>query len=129
MPTASNAKQHIYQRMLMKVTDYRSLAALECLGGQEREWLKELALQADLLHGIPRAIVTPEITDDDVTFLNRQARYYLSVAQPGWVNHRFFKLMIYQLFILISSQRRSELQWPGPSLDEEERRMIGPESD
>lgn len=127
MSSLITAKQHIYQRMVMKITDYRALASVEALSTEDRDWLKDLAMQADLLHGIPWAITCPDITGEDVVFLNRHARHYLSSSRRDQPNYHFFKLMIYQLFTLVATQRRSELQWPGPTLDEEERRMLEPD--
>ncbi|MHB1421679.1 MAG: hypothetical protein ACYC3I_00505, partial [Gemmataceae bacterium] len=129
MSSTITGKQHIYSWMLMKVAGFRSLASLDIFTSDDKEWLKDLALEADLLHGIPYAIIYPDITDRDVDFLNRHARYYLSNARSDQPNYRFFKLMIYQLFELVASQRQADLQWPGPVLNDEERRMLDLESE
>lgn len=128
MSATITGKQHIYAWMLMKIADFRSLASLDTLTSDNKEQLKDFALQADLLHGIPWAITSPDITDKDVAFLNRHARYYLSNARSDQPNYRFFKLMIYQLFRLVASQRQTDLEWPGPALNNEEHRMLDLES-
>lgn len=119
------AKQHIYQRLLMKVTDYRGLGSLEVVSDEAKFMLRELALQADFLHGIPRAIISAEVNDLDVDFLNRNARYYLASANPDWVNYQLFKVLIYQLYALVATQYLSSLTWDGPKLTNDERRIIG----
>lgn len=124
MSSTITGKQHLYRWMLMKVVDFRRLGSFDTSISAHKELLKDLALQADLLHGIPQAIISPEITDKDVNFLNRHARYYLSNARSEAPNYRFFKLMIYQLFGLVASQRQADLQWSGPILNDEERRML-----
>jgi len=115
--------------MLMKITDYRGIASLDSLTNEDKEWLKDLVLQAELLHGIPPAIVYNDITDKDVLFLNRHARYYLTNARSNQPNYRFFKLMIHQLFTLVASQRASDLEWPGPVLNDEECQMLDSNSE
>ena len=129
MSSTITGKQHIYSWMLMKVADFRGLASFDPSIRGAKERLKDLALQADLLHGIPYAIVCPDITEKDVSFLNYHARHYLSHARSEAPNYRFFKLMIYQLFRLVASQRQSELEWPGPALNDEEHRMLDLESE
>jgi hypothetical protein len=123
------AKQHIYQRMLLKVADYRALGNLDSTLGIDKDWLTDLACQADLLHGIPRAITCPDITDDDVIFLNRHAHHYLSTARSDRPNYRFFKLMIHQLFVLVAATRAHDLRWSGPNLDKDERLMLNLDSE
>lgn len=129
MSATITAKQHIYAWMLMKIADFRSLASLDALTNDNKEQLKDFALQADLFQGIPWAITSPDITDQDVAFLNRHARSYLSNARSDRPNYRFFKLMIYQLFRLVASQRQSDFEWPGPVLNDEEHRILNLESE
>lgn len=124
MSSTITGKQHLYTWMLSKIADFRGLATIETATSHVRQRLKDLALQADLLHNIPWTITSPDITEKDVSFLNSSARYYLSHARCDDPNHRFFKLMIYQLFRLVASQRQSELEWSGPVLDDEERKML-----
>jgi hypothetical protein len=119
-----SAKQHLYQRMLMKVTDYRGLASLEVLTTEDKEWLKELAFQADLLHGIPWGVTHPDFRQEDFDFLNRHARYYISAAPKNGSNYRFFKLMIHQLFELVPQEAKSQLQWSGPDLDDTDKQIL-----
>lgn len=128
MSSTITGKQHLYSWMLMKIVDFRSIGSFDTSISAHKELLKDLALQADLLHGIPHAIISPGITDKDVDFLNYHARYYLSHARSEAPHYRFFKLMIYQLFELVASQRQADLQWSGPMLNDEEQRMLDLES-
>lgn len=122
-PEAPSAKQHIYQRMLMMVAQFRCLQSVETVTEEGRKLLADLFWQADLLHGIPQVIVSQEFTEDDVGFLNRHARYFLTNATAS-SQYRFYKVMIHHLFQLVPSHLRDKLQWPGPTLDDSDQAYL-----
>ena len=128
MQIMGSPKQHIYQRMLMKVHKFRYIAYFstsEALSDADKKQMKDLAELADLLHGIVRPIISEGVTNSDVDFLNRQARFFVENANCDNEDFIYYKYMIKCLFDIVEPQRPGDLQWPGPTMSDEDLSSLG----
>ncbi|CDL85285.1 hypothetical protein [Xenorhabdus szentirmaii] len=72
--------------------------------------------EAELLHNIVNSLKGTEICDQDIYFLNNQARYYLeNTSDKICTNYHFHKKRIKMLFELVPEAMRSQLVWQGPA--------------
>ena len=128
MHIIGSPKQHIYQRMLINVHKFRYIAYFstsEGLSDADRGQIKDLAELADLLHGIVRPIISEGVTDSDVDFLNRQGRFFVENANCDNEDFIYYKYMIKCLFDIVEPQRPGDLQWPGPTMSDEDLSSLG----
>lgn len=76
---------------------------------------KSCGFEAELLHGVVVTLPEEEITDNDIYFLNVQARYYLDNANERiCCNYNVHKKNIKRLFEIVPDDLKGKLKWKGP---------------
>ena len=74
-----------------------------------------LYLETELVHNLPRRLLTPEFTEQDVHWLNSQGRMYVLRGRAG--KNEFYESIVAdigELFKLVPEQLKSHLIWKGP---------------
>ena len=69
--------------------------------------------EAELVHTLHYSILEPEFTENDIQFLNVQAKNYAARGKMSPAYSAQLKL-IAELFSLVPSERATELHWHGP---------------
>ena len=106
-------KQEIYREFLQFGLPYlRGVRYFRCWQpGRRRALYKE----AEFLHDLYVTILEPEFVDHDIWFLNHQARWFLTHADPRlapcYYHHQG---LIRELFTLVPERLRGKLEWAGP---------------
>lgn len=107
-------KNEIYADMLFWILPYiRNIQT-------QSKWFKAKDIscyyESELIHNLSTKILVDEFTDNDVSFLNEQAKYYydkcspkISILYPR--NIESIKL----LFQLVPDELKNQLNWQGPS--------------
>jgi len=74
-----------------------------------------LYVEAEFLHNLYVSILEPEFVNHDIWFLNHQARWFLTHADPRHVaSYEHHEGLIRELFTLVPERLRSKLTWTGP---------------
>ncbi len=106
-------KQEIYRELLQ--FGLPSLRGVRHLRWWQRARRESLYVEAEFLHNLYVSILEPEFLDHDIWFLNHQARWFLTHANPRqaacYYHHRS---LIQELFALVPDQLRDKLTWKGP---------------
>jgi hypothetical protein len=69
----------------------------------------------DVLHNLPNALLHPEFSIMDSTFLDFQARRFCCMsAASSLLYYDWYMTAFRELFSLVPEQLRSELKWQGP---------------
>jgi hypothetical protein len=80
-----------------------------------------LYVEAEFLHNLYITILEPEFVDHDIWFLNCQAKWFLTHADPRHVAYYYHHQdLIRELFTLVPERLQGKLEWAGP--DEVSRR-------
>ncbi|MDC9597260.1 hypothetical protein [Xenorhabdus anantnagensis] len=88
---------------------------VQTLGPIRKGTNKSCYHEAELLHNIVSSLKETEICNQDIHFLNNQARYYLENANDKMcANYHFHKERIKMLFKLVPDKMKQKLQWQGP---------------
>jgi hypothetical protein len=101
-------KQAIYQELLR--TGLASIRNVQTHSSWQKVFNKSCYYESELLHRLPFSILDPEFSDQDVWFLNNQARWYYENAR-GTVNYEHFAKLITELLGLVPITIRSQLKW------------------
>jgi hypothetical protein len=106
-------KQEIYRELLQFGLPYlRGVRHLRWWQTARRQALYE---EAEFLHNLYVTILEPEFVDHDIWFLNHQARWFLTHADPGHAaNYYHHRGLIRELFALVPEPLRDKLEWTGP---------------
>lgn len=76
---------------------------------------KSCGFEAELLHNVVGTLPTEEMTDNDIYFLNVQAKYYLDNASERICdNYNVHKENIKRLFEIVPEHLKDQLKWDGP---------------
>jgi hypothetical protein len=106
-------KQEIYRELLQ--FGLPSLRGVRHLRWWQKSRRQALYVEAEFLHNLFVTILEPEFVDHDIWFLNYQARWFLTHADPKqaacYYHHRG---LIQELFTLVPEGLRSKLEWSGP---------------
>lgn len=114
-PTAAYAsrKQKIYQDMMGWILPYaRSVQSGGLLRFFRKAFDKSCFYELQLIHNLPQKIFTPDFTDNDIHFLDNQARWYVengsSRISPLYeLNRNHIK----ELISILPTERRNEINW------------------
>ena len=108
-------KQEIYLRLFGAVLPlFRNV--------QSQPWWRRLAspnlfLEAELVHKLPKCLIYAEFTEEDVWWMNAQARLYCEKADAKRSPfYDTFLPLIAELFVLVPEVMRTKLNWLGPDL-------------
>jgi hypothetical protein len=106
-------KQEIYRELLQfGLPSLRGVRHLRCWQTARRQ---ALYVEAEFLHNLYVTILEPEFVDHDIWFLNHQARWFLTQADPRHVaSYHHHRGLIGELFALVPERLRDKLVWPGP---------------
>jgi RimJ/RimL family protein N-acetyltransferase len=73
-------------------------------------------VEAEFLHNLYVSILEPEFLDHDIWFLNHQARWFLTHADPKHAAYYYHhRGLIEELFTLVPERLRDKLVWSGPN--------------
>ncbi|QIF93140.1 hypothetical protein [Proteus vulgaris] len=76
---------------------------------------KSCGFEAELLHNVVGTLPTEGMNDNDIYFLNVQAKYYLDNANEKICdNYNVHKKNIKRLFEIVPEHLKDQLKWDGP---------------
>jgi hypothetical protein len=106
-------KQVIYRELLQ--FGLPSLRSVRHLRWWQRALREALYVEAEFLHNLYVTILEPDFMDHDIWFLNNQARWFLTHADPKHLACYFHhERLIHELFALVPERLRDKLTWQGP---------------
>jgi len=105
-----SAKQQIYKTILEIVLPlFRNVESLPEPRGERDSYV----LEADFIHNLPARLVEPDLTLEDIHWLNIDARSYVGSGH-GRILYGILCGLIAELFDLVPESMRDCLQWSGP---------------
>jgi hypothetical protein len=106
-------KQEIYRELLQ--FGLPSLRAVRHLRWWQKARREALYVEAEFLHNLYVTILEPEFVDHDIWFLNHQASWFVTHADPKQVAcYYHHERLIKELFALVPDRLRDKLMWSGP---------------
>src|SRR6516164_5962639 len=103
-------KQEIYRELLQ--FGLPSLRAVRHLRWWQKSRREALYVEAELLHNLYATILEPEFVEHDIWFLNHQANWFLTHADPKHVaSYYHHEHLIQELFTLVPKRLRDKLMW------------------
>lgn len=76
---------------------------------------KSCYYEAELVHNLPRKLLTPNFTDSDIHFLNYQAKFYYDNCNAEIsINYPKQVFYIKELFKIVPIELQDKLIWKGP---------------
>jgi hypothetical protein len=106
-------KQEIYREFLQ--FGLPSLRGVRYVRWWQRARRHALYVEAEFLHNLYVTILEPEFLNHDIWFLNHQARWFLTHADPRHTaTYHHHRGLIGELFTLVPERLRDDLEWPGP---------------
>ena len=106
-------KQEIYREFLQFGLPY--LRGVRYFRWWQTARRQGLYAEAEFLHNLYVTILEPEFVDHDIWFLNHQARWFLTHADPRHAACYYHHAgLIRELFTLVPAQLRDKLEWTGP---------------
>jgi hypothetical protein len=106
-------KQEIYREFLQFGLPY--LRGVRYFRWWQTARRQALYVEAEFLHNLYVTILEPEVVDHDIWFLNEQARWFLTHADPKHAACYHHHLgLIRELFTLVPERLKHKLKWAGP---------------
>jgi hypothetical protein len=105
-------KQKLYLDILEMVLPY--LRNVETHGFWRRIRYGRFYAETELVHNLPRILVSPEVEIYDVHWLNTQARMYVSKGRRDFPFYIAICERLKKLFAMVPVELRGELLWKGP---------------
>jgi hypothetical protein len=106
-------KQELYLDIMEKLLPW--VRNVQTHSGWQRFKRGSLYLEAELVHNLPRRLLTAEFTEQDVHWLNSQGRMYVLRGRAD--KNEFYEAVvadIAELFKLVPENLRTQLIWKGP---------------
>ncbi len=106
-------KQEIYRDFLQFGLPY--LRGVKYVRWWQTGRRQALYVEAEFLHNLYVTILEPEFVDHDIWFLNHQAKWFLTHADPRHATcYYHHECLIRELFTLVPERLKDKLEWAGP---------------
>jgi len=107
-------KQKIYIEILERILPF--MRNIQTHSAWRRFRYGSLYAEMELVHNLPRILVYPEFTEQDVHWLNSQARiFYKDGNNPVHGFYDSITELISELFSLVPEPLKEKLFWQGPA--------------